>query len=424
MPEDDPKFQGLLENKDEEAVYPVISAELPGVTLEDDKNSTQVVIEEEEPDFADLVAQALENAGIDTEECIRAANNSPPAALPQDGPALVEADNEEIVYELTFDLPDAGLGVVEPNTSPAEPTLGDDQDDTMVAPVAAADDDPEQRYPTQLRRSVIGHQPYDMYAPGRTFLQLGTTRAHRSVIKASCLIKMTKAERLLAMTTSDATCGMIDNAVHKLYPELTTRSEDEIKVWGHLMTQYNSKPGLQKFGQGGADAAVKELTQLHVMDTWTAMEPTKLTREERMRALSSLLFLKEKQTGTIKVRACINGVPQHAYISKEDAALPTVSSESTFITASIAAKEKRMVRCYNVPSAFVNTDIDKDVLMVLKGELAEMMVQIVPQIHQKYITMDKKGRKILYVKLRKVLYGLMRASVLFYRKLRKEFKHY
>jgi hypothetical protein len=35
--------------------------------------------------------------------------------------------------------------------------------------------------------------------------------------------------------------------------------------------------------------------------------------------------------------------------------------------------------------------------------------------------MDKKGTKILYVtKLQKALYGLMRASLLFYRKLRKE----
>jgi hypothetical protein len=45
--------------------------------------------------------------------------------------------------------------------------------------------------------------------------------------------------------------------------------------------------------------------------------------------------------------------------------LPTVSTESTFITASITAKEKRMVRCYNVPGTFVNMDMDKDVLMVL-----------------------------------------------------------
>jgi hypothetical protein len=71
------------------------------------------------------------------------------------------------------------------------------------------------------------------------------------------------------------------------------------------------------------------------------------------------------------------------------------------MTVSITAKKKRMMRCYKVPSAFVNTDVDKDLLMVLKGELAEMMVQIVPQIYQKYVTMDKKGTKILYVKLQK-----------------------
>jgi hypothetical protein len=63
-----------------------------------------------------------------------------------------------------------------------------------------------------------------------------------------------------------------------------------------------------------------------------------------MRAISLLLFLKEKQTGDIKGRVCINGVPQRAYIPKEDAASPTVSMESTFITAMITAKEGRRVR--------------------------------------------------------------------------------
>jgi hypothetical protein len=29
------------------------------------------------------------------------------------------------------------------------------------------------------------------------------------------------------------------------------------------------------------------------MDTWTVMDPTKLTREDRMKALSSLLFQKK-----------------------------------------------------------------------------------------------------------------------------------
>jgi hypothetical protein len=68
----------------------------------------------------------------------------------------------------------------------------------------------------------------------------------------------------------------------------------------------------------------------------------------------------------------------------------------------------------------VNTNVDAEVIMVLKGDLAEMMIQVAPKVYQKYVAVDKKRTKILYVKLQKALYGLMRASLLFYRKLRKE----
>jgi hypothetical protein len=190
------------------------------------------------------------------------------------------------------------------------------------------------------------------------------------------------------------------------------------------MTQYNLKAGLKRFGDRGKTAAMEEMTQLHIMDTWKVMDPADLSHEEQMQALSSLLFLKEKCTGKIKGQACLNKAPQRAYIPKEDPALPTVSTELTFITAAIAAKEWQRVRCYDVPSAFVNTDMDKDVLMVLKGELAEMMVQIAPEIYRKYIKLDKKGTKLLCVQLQKALYGLMRASLLFYCKLKKEFEEY
>jgi hypothetical protein len=77
-----------------------------------------------------------------------------------------------------------------------------------------------------------------------------------------------------------------------------------------------------------------------------------------------------------------------------------------------------------VRRAFVNTDVDENVLMVLKGELVEMMVHIAPHIYHKHITVDKKGTPVLYMKLQKALYGLMRASLLFYRKLRKELEDF
>ena len=59
------------------------------------------------------------------------------------------------------------------------------------------------------------------------------------------------------------------------------------------------------------------------------------------------------------------------------------------------------MQCYDVPSAFVNTEVDEDVIMVLKGDLADMMVQIAPETYRKYITTDRKGTRIIYVKLQK-----------------------
>jgi hypothetical protein len=153
-------------------------------------------------------------------------------------------------------------------------------------------------------------------------------------------------------------------------------------------------------------------------------DPSQLSRKERAKVLPSLSFLKEKRSEKIKGQACMNGAPQRAYITKEDVVSPTVSTKSVFITLAIAASEKRHMRCYDVPSAFVNMDIDENVLMVLRGELVEMMVDIAPQIYCKYITLDRRGTPMLYVKLQKALYGLMRASLFFYRKLHKELEDY
>jgi hypothetical protein len=56
---------------------------------------------------------------------------------------------------------------------------------------------------------------------------------------------------------------------------------------------------LRKFEARGVSEALKELTQLHIMDTWTPLEVSKISREQRMCTLSSLMFLKEKRTEDI-----------------------------------------------------------------------------------------------------------------------------
>jgi hypothetical protein len=139
---------------------------------------------------------------------------------------------------------------------------------------------------------------------------------------------MTKDERVMVTTTSDTLASdMINDATYLISnPKLISSLEGELKVWGYLMTQYNLKARLKFFGMNGKTVAMEEMTQLHIMDTWQAMDPTNLSKEERMQALFSLLFLKEKRTVKTKGQAYLKRAPQRTYIPKEEAALPLVST--------------------------------------------------------------------------------------------------
>ena len=108
-----------------------------------------------------MTAAALHNAGIDGDTTIRAgrARALVAARVVQRGAAVVEANEDKLVYEITFDVPDKGL---------LQMPLGEDRDDTSI-PVIALDNDKTihdvQCYLTRARRSVVGNQPYDTYAP-------------------------------------------------------------------------------------------------------------------------------------------------------------------------------------------------------------------------------------------------------------------
>ncbi len=66
---------------------------------------------------------------------------------------------------------------------------------------------------------------------------------------------------------------------------------------------------------------------------------------------------------------------------------------------------------------FLHADSDEDTTMILKGRLTELMVQVAPILYRNYISVDRKGTAILYVKMQKAIYGLLRSALLFYKKL-------
>jgi hypothetical protein len=161
----------------------------------------------------------------------------------------------------------------------------------------------------------------------------------------------------------------------------------------------------------------KELTQMHDMSMFCPIEVEALTYNERKKALSLLMFLKEKRDSLVKARMCADGQKQKdGTWSKQDTTLPMVAMESVFIIVIVDVHKGRNVACFDRPGAFLHADVKEDITMVLKGRLAELMVQVMPILYRKYITVDREGTAILYVKMQKALYGLLRSALIFYRK--------
>jgi hypothetical protein len=185
-----------------------------------------------------------------------------------------------------------------------------------------------------------------------------------------------------------------------------------------LLHQYNLKKGLELFGEKGELATVKELKQIHDMGTYVPLEAGKLTPEMKKRALSALMFIVEKRDGRVKARKCAVGSKQRTFeeYDKHASTSPTVSTGGVFITSAIEAHEERDVATFDVPGAFLHTDNDEETIMLLKGRLAELMVQVDPQLYRKYVITSRKGEPMLYVRLSKALYGLLQSALLFYKK--------
>ena len=126
-----------------------------------------------------------------------------------------------------------------------------------------------------------------------------------------------------------------------------------------------------------------------------------LSYEERKKALRYLMLIKEKRDGTIKARGCADGRPQRIYTSKEDTSSPTISIEAMMLLCAIDAKKNRYVVVSDIPGAFLHTDMEDTIHMLLEGTVAEMIIKLDPTIYRKHIWYNKHGKPMLYVQLKK-----------------------
>ena len=109
------------------------------------------------------------------------------------------------------------------------------------------------------------------------------------------------------------------------------------RVAHHVMVQMSLKQGLREFGDRGREAVTAELQQIHMKDTFMPKHLRELTPSQRSKALESLIFLEEKRTGEIKGRMCADGRKQREWTPKEEAASPTIMTDSILLTSAMDA---------------------------------------------------------------------------------------
>ena len=187
--------------------------------------------------------------------------------------------------------------------------------------------------------------------------------------------------------------------------------------------QYILKKGMEIFKKDGEAAAYKELEQLHNRACFTPIDVSTLSPTERKKCVDALMFLSEKRDGTVKGRMVYNGKPTRDWISREEVASPTVSSESVFVTAGVDAKEERDVMSTDIPNAFIQAKLkqegkgDERVIMKITGVLVDILVKLAPEIYAKHVVYEK-GKRVLYVEVIQALYGMLVAAILWYKEFR------
>ena len=136
--------------------------------------------------------------------------------------------------------------------------------------------------------------------------------------------------------------------------------------------------------------------------------------------MASLLFVTEKRNGVIKVIKVAVGSKQITYdgYNKHNGLSPKVNTDSVLLTGLIYAHEHRSVAVLDIENYFLHAENEENVLMLIRGKIAEQLFKVDPKLCGKYVITLKQGGPILYVKLAKDFYVILRRAMLFYKNIR------
>lgn len=218
--------------------------------------------------------------------------------------------------------------------------------------------------------------------------------------------------------------NIFQNEMNERYGERSGRydlRDRRIRSYGHLyasieksiMKQINAKQGNREFGEAGIDVIMKGLKQLHDRDVFKPRIYEELSDNQRQDALNHLMFLKTKRDRTVKGQDCTNRRKQQEKIIKEEARSPTVSIKLIMLSCTINALEIHNVGIVDIPGAFMHANSKDMVHVWWTGNMVELLVRVDPKTYRNYVWCENR-KSILYIELRKALYGTLKAALLFW----------
>jgi hypothetical protein len=178
------------------------------------------------------------------------------------------------------------------------------------------------------------------------------------------------------------------------------------------------KKALKNNKKASKESIMKELKQIVDKEVWEVVDKAQLTKKQLKKVIRSSMFLTEKFTASgafdkLKARLVAGGDGQDKSLY-DNLSSPTVAHETVMMVLAIASIERRHVATIDISGAYLECEFDDDdeVIMTLDPLLATLLAQIDPTVKTKK---DEKG--VVYVKLKKALYGCIQSAKLWYDKL-------
>jgi hypothetical protein len=177
---------------------------------------------------------------------------------------------------------------------------------------------------------------------------------------------------------------------------------------------FTVKKAVAKFGKSALKSIAAECIQLINKKVFHPIDVGKLSTKERRAIIRSTMFLKEKFLSNgdfekLKARLVAGGDQQDKSLY-EDLSSPTVTTQSVFMVAATAGREKRRVVVIDISGAYLNADLTGIKVRMRLDPLISAIIAQLDIAYQQFVEPDGS----IVVELDKALYGCVESARLWY----------